>query len=167
MCSQWHDGCYGDRRSSPTKEDLFLSPDPDTPFCVSGLSASSWITFSPDHLNSTLKSGCGPRGVAAVGVHVRVLVWKSCRQWCVREGVKRCYVNIFIQCVKKIFEYRGLHDNLWSGILCVDCFCAYECDGYRVNLFNLFFFLTLFALKLQLHHPPLTWLLQTCPAQTV
>lgn len=58
----------------PTKKDLFLFPDPDTSFCVSGLSASSWITFSTDHLNSTLKSGCGPRGVAAVGVHVRVLV---------------------------------------------------------------------------------------------
>lgn len=66
------------------------------PFCMSGLSVSSCITFSTDQLNSMLKSGCGPRGVVAVGVHVRVLVWKSRRRWCVGEGGKQCYVNIFI-----------------------------------------------------------------------
>lgn len=139
MCSQWHDGCYGDRRSSPIKEDLFLSPDPDTSFCVSGLSASSWITFSTDHLNSTLKSGCGPRGVAAVGVHVRVFVWKSWRQWCVREGVKQCYVNIFI-CEEDLIDIKGCVTicDLELCVLIVSVRTSVMDTGLIFLIFNLF-----------------------------
>lgn len=88
MWSQWHDSCYGDRRCSPTKRD---HPYSDTSFCLPWLSTFSWVTIRINHLNWTLKSGVS---VAWMCMHVHF--YERDGDWCVREEVKQCYVNIFI-----------------------------------------------------------------------